>query len=80
MPTAPDPIHGELGVLRDDGEHVQCHACGEWYSHLRVHTTLLTASTLTANGNGSVSSNGGTARAEHGVHAATVADQIAALT
>ena len=80
MPTAPDPIHGELGVLRDDGERVQCHACGEWYSHLRVHTTLLTASTLTANGNGSVSSNGGTARAEHGVHAATVADQIAALT
>jgi len=34
----PDPIYGELGVLLDDGERVQCHACGEWYLHLGVHT------------------------------------------
>ena len=38
MPTQPDPIHGELGVLLDDGERVQCHVCGEWYLHLGVHT------------------------------------------
>ena len=36
--TPPDLIYGELGVLRDDGEKVQCHACGDWYLHLRVHT------------------------------------------
>ena len=37
------PVWGTLGVLVDDGEHVQCHACGDWlralgYSHLwHVH-------------------------------------------
>ena len=25
-------------MLRDDGERVQCHACGEWFLHLGVHT------------------------------------------
>jgi hypothetical protein len=33
-----DPIYGDLGVLRDDGEKVQCHACGEWFLHLGSHT------------------------------------------
>lgn len=37
MTTTPDPIHGELGVLRDDGEKVQCHVCGEWFGHLGGH-------------------------------------------
>ena len=31
-------MHGQLGVLRDDGERVQCHACGEWFLHLGSHT------------------------------------------
>jgi hypothetical protein len=31
------PIHGQLGVLLDDGEKVQCHACGEWFLHLGSH-------------------------------------------
>ena len=35
--TPPDPIHRQLGVLLDDGEKVQCHACGEWYLHLGSH-------------------------------------------
>lgn len=35
--TTPDPIHGTLGVLRDDGERVECHACGEWFLHLDSH-------------------------------------------
>ena len=31
-------MYGELGVLRDDGVRVQCHACGEWFLHLGSHT------------------------------------------
>ncbi len=37
-PTWPHPIHGEHGVLLDDGERVQCHGCGNWYLHLGSHT------------------------------------------
>lgn len=37
MPLPTDPIHG-VGVLRDDGEKLQCHACGGWYLHLGAHT------------------------------------------
>jgi len=40
MLTPADPIHGELGVLLEDGERIQCHACGEWYLHLGVHTNV----------------------------------------
>ena len=36
--TSPNPIHGDLGVLRDDGEEVQCHVCAEWFMHLPAHT------------------------------------------
>jgi hypothetical protein len=32
-----EPVHGQLGVLLDDGERVQCHACGEWFLHLGSH-------------------------------------------
>ncbi len=32
------PLYSELGVLRDDGERVQCHACGEWFLHLGAYT------------------------------------------
>lgn len=31
------PIYGELGVLNDDGEKVECHCCGEWYASVCVH-------------------------------------------
>lgn len=35
------PIYGELGVLNDDGEKVECHCCGVYVSnlgnHIRVH-------------------------------------------
>lgn len=31
------PIYGELGVLNDDGEKVECHCCGEWYLNLATH-------------------------------------------
>ena len=31
------PVWGTLGVLVDDGEHVQCHACGDWFMALPVH-------------------------------------------
>lgn len=37
MPAPPDPIHGHLGVLRDDGEKVQCDVCGKWFLHLGNH-------------------------------------------
>jgi hypothetical protein len=37
-PTWPDHIHGQLGVLHNDGERVQCYACGGWYLHLGSHT------------------------------------------
>ena len=37
-PTWPHPIHGELGILHNDGDRVQCHACGNWYLHLGSHT------------------------------------------
>lgn len=29
--------HGAVGVLADDGERVQCHICGRWFSHLGSH-------------------------------------------
>lgn len=31
------PIYGELGVLNDDGEKVECHCCGEWFVGLALH-------------------------------------------
>lgn len=31
------PIYGDLGVLADDGEKVQCHCCGAYYHALPVH-------------------------------------------
>jgi hypothetical protein len=31
------PIYGELGVLVDDGERVECHACGQWFKSLNSH-------------------------------------------
>lgn len=31
------PIYGELGVLNDDGERLECHACGEWFAGLNHH-------------------------------------------
>lgn len=31
------PVYGELGVLNDDGEKVECHCCGEWYQQLTKH-------------------------------------------
>ena len=30
-------LYGELGVVRDDGERMQCHGCGEWFLHLGSH-------------------------------------------
>lgn len=36
-PTWTGPVHGEFGTIGDDGEHVQCHACGEWFHHLAMH-------------------------------------------
>jgi hypothetical protein len=30
-------IYGELGVMNDDGEKVECHACGEWHVALGSH-------------------------------------------
>lgn len=31
------PIYGEMGVLNDDGEKVECHCCGEWFGGLQMH-------------------------------------------
>ena len=31
------PVFGALGVLDDDGEHVQCHVCGELFRALARH-------------------------------------------
>lgn len=31
------PIVGQFGVLRDDGERVMCHICGEFFGHLGGH-------------------------------------------
>jgi hypothetical protein len=31
------PIYGELGVLHDDGEQVECHCCGAWFDALGMH-------------------------------------------
>lgn len=33
------PFHGQLGVLADDGERVQCHLCGEFYGNLGGHVS-----------------------------------------
>lgn len=33
------PIYGELGVLNDDGEKVECHCCGDWIVGLGNHLT-----------------------------------------
>jgi len=30
-------VFGEIGVLADDGERVQCHVCGKWYRCLGSH-------------------------------------------
>ena len=30
-------IHGDLGVLETDGEHVCCHACAGWFKALAQH-------------------------------------------
>ena len=30
-------IHGDLGVLETDGEHVRCHACAGWFKALAHH-------------------------------------------
>lgn len=30
-------IFGEIGVLADDGEKVQCHICGRWFVTLQSH-------------------------------------------
>lgn len=30
-------IYGEIGVLADDGEKVQCHICGKWFFALSTH-------------------------------------------
>lgn len=32
-------IYGEMGVLADDGEKVQCHICGRWFLALPRHLT-----------------------------------------
>ncbi|MDE3075684.1 MAG: hypothetical protein KGJ86_09650 [Chloroflexota bacterium] len=31
------PIYGQLGVLACDGQRVECHARGRWYSLLASH-------------------------------------------
>lgn len=31
------PIYGELGILNDDGQRVECHCCGEWFRGLAAH-------------------------------------------
>jgi hypothetical protein len=31
------PIYGELGVLNDDGERVECHFCGTWHIRVALH-------------------------------------------
>ena len=33
-------IYGEIGILADDGEKVQCHVCGKWYKKLGRHIAL----------------------------------------
>ena len=30
-------LHGEIGVLAEDGERVQCHICGKWFKFLDPH-------------------------------------------
>jgi hypothetical protein len=30
-------IFGEIGILADDGERVQCHICGKWFAALAQH-------------------------------------------
>lgn len=37
QPTWTQPFYGEFGTLADNGERVQCHACGEWFHHLPGH-------------------------------------------
>jgi len=32
-----EPIYGEPGVLRTDGDRVECHICGGWYKLLGGH-------------------------------------------
>ena len=32
-------VFGEIGVLADDGEKVQCHLCGKWFLILNRHVT-----------------------------------------
>jgi hypothetical protein len=34
------PIYGELGVLNDDGEKVECHCCGNRYRTLAYHLSI----------------------------------------
>ncbi len=34
------PVYGELGVLNDDGEKLECHCCGEWFVGLNTHIRL----------------------------------------
>lgn len=34
-------IYGELGVLNDDGEKVECHCCGEWFVSLGHHVLYI---------------------------------------
>lgn len=34
------PIYGELGVLVDDGQKVECHCCGEWFTKLGHHIII----------------------------------------
>lgn len=31
------PVYGEVGVLLNDGERVECHCCGKWYGNLGNH-------------------------------------------
>lgn len=33
----PEPFHGDLGILRDDGDKVECHVCSKYYSNLSLH-------------------------------------------
>ena len=38
-PVWDGPIHGQRGVLADDGERAQCHICGNFYGNLGGHAT-----------------------------------------
>jgi ribosome-binding protein aMBF1 (putative translation factor) len=33
------PVHGQLGVLADDGERAQCHICGDYFGNLGGHVS-----------------------------------------